>query len=61
MFLYSTTILIVERLHGVNRFNKFRTNTTFSEDPRVRLNIEVRGYPKSRTLDQVIPPPRYKV
>ncbi|MFZ8788314.1 MAG: hypothetical protein ACO2OZ_01440 [Acidilobaceae archaeon] len=61
MFLYSTTILIVERLHGVNRFNKIRTNTTFSEDPRVTLNLEVRGYPKSRTLDQVIPPPRYKV
>jgi len=61
MFLYSTTILIVERLHGVNRFNKFRTNTTFSEDPGVTLNLEVRGYPKSRTLDRVIPPPRYKV
>jgi len=61
MFLYSTTILIVERLHGVNRFNKIRTNTTFSEGPRVTLNLEVRGYPKSRTLDQVIPPPRYKV
>jgi hypothetical protein len=39
MFLYSTTILIVERLHGVNRFNKFRTNTTFSEDPGVTLNL----------------------
>ncbi len=61
MFLYSTTVLIVERLHGVNRFNKIRTNTTFSEDPRVTLNLEVQGYPKSRTLDQVIPPPRYKV
>jgi hypothetical protein len=61
MFLYSIAILILERLHGVDRLDRIGANTTSSEDPRVMLNPEVRGYPRSRALDQVTPPPRCKV
>jgi len=61
MLLYSITILMLERLHGVDRLDRIRTNTTSSEDPRVTLNLEARGYPKPRALDQITPPPRCKV